>query len=508
MEHTPGGGTLKLEVTDFGPVVEANIDLRPLTVFVGPSNTGKSYVSILAYALHRVFSEKRRPFELLGRYRRRSASPPAQIDKSTSQQIISWLQDAREESSAHTIPDVVEPLIRSYIGSYFQEVGPALTTELRRCFGIADFTRLHRLGNRPSEILIKGDGAQNGSAAFEYRFTTSSKGARVSSAVTTLPPVSSTANLPSLFLTPFDFRGAARLDYRSFSNEEISSIASSVVEDVSEQLLTQILGTLTESIYYLPADRTGIMHAHRVVVSALLERAQYGGVRQDARIGVLSGVLGDFLQHLIELDSRSSQLRQPRDDLHTETAARLEEEVLQGAIRNESSRAGYPSFFYRPQAWKEHLPLMNASSMVSELAPVVLFLRHIVQRGNVLIIEEPESHLHPEMQVAFTRLLASAVQSGLRVIVTTHSEWIIETIANLVELSRATEGQTDATHASARALPADQVGVWLFRAKKRPRGSFVEEVILDPDVGTFGVGYDAVAQELHNEWASAASGPA
>ena len=47
---------LKLNVTNFGPIVKAEIDLRPLTVFVGPSNTGKSYLAMLIYALHRSFN--------------------------------------------------------------------------------------------------------------------------------------------------------------------------------------------------------------------------------------------------------------------------------------------------------------------------------------------------------------------------------------------------------------------------------------------------------------------
>ncbi len=49
-------GSLEVEVSNFGPIVEAKIDLRPLTVFVGPSNTGKSYLAKLIYALHRFFS--------------------------------------------------------------------------------------------------------------------------------------------------------------------------------------------------------------------------------------------------------------------------------------------------------------------------------------------------------------------------------------------------------------------------------------------------------------------
>ena len=51
---------LQLSVSNFGPIAKAEIDLRPLTVFVGPSNTGKSYLAILIYALHRFFGRLHR----------------------------------------------------------------------------------------------------------------------------------------------------------------------------------------------------------------------------------------------------------------------------------------------------------------------------------------------------------------------------------------------------------------------------------------------------------------
>jgi len=45
-----------ISVRNFGPISEAAIDLRPLTVFVGPSNTGKTYFSTLIYALHGIYA--------------------------------------------------------------------------------------------------------------------------------------------------------------------------------------------------------------------------------------------------------------------------------------------------------------------------------------------------------------------------------------------------------------------------------------------------------------------
>ena len=55
MTATSDAKSLELTVTNFGPIAEAKVELRPLTVFVGPSNTGKSYMAALIYALHRLF---------------------------------------------------------------------------------------------------------------------------------------------------------------------------------------------------------------------------------------------------------------------------------------------------------------------------------------------------------------------------------------------------------------------------------------------------------------------
>ncbi len=44
----------RISVTNFGPINSGSVDLRPLTVFVGPSNTGKTYFAILIYALRRI----------------------------------------------------------------------------------------------------------------------------------------------------------------------------------------------------------------------------------------------------------------------------------------------------------------------------------------------------------------------------------------------------------------------------------------------------------------------
>ena len=46
---------LTISVKNFGPIAEGSVDLKPLTIFVGPSNTGKSYMATAVYAVMQGF---------------------------------------------------------------------------------------------------------------------------------------------------------------------------------------------------------------------------------------------------------------------------------------------------------------------------------------------------------------------------------------------------------------------------------------------------------------------
>ena len=182
-------------------------------------------------------------------------------------------------------------------------------------------------------------------------------------------------------------------------------------------------------------------------------------------------------------------------------ARRLEARILQGEVTIGRTRRGSPEFLYRPDGWRDSLRLMNASSMVSELAPIVLYLRHVMGPGEVLIIEEPESHLHPAKQVELVRLLAAAVRAGLRVIVATHSEWMLDELTNLVRLSDLPGSKRKGFSGGEFALTHDELGVWLFEPKKRPKGSVVKEIRFDEEFGGLRTGFDEVAMDVYNDYA-------
>ncbi len=83
-----------------------------------------------------------------------------------------------------------------------------------------------------------------------------------------------------------------------------------------------------------------------------------------------------------------------------------------------------------------NIPLHLASSSVRGLADFYFFLKHVAKKNHLLIVDEPESHLDTSNQILLARLLARCVRAGLKVLITTHSDYLIKEINNLVMLSR------------------------------------------------------------------------
>ena len=68
-----------------------------------------------------------------------------------------------------------------------------------------------------------------------------------------------------------------------------------------------MIDPLIRNAYYLPADRTGVMHSHQVVVSTLIQGATTTGLRRSTSVPMLSGVLADFLNDLIAMGERKEE---------------------------------------------------------------------------------------------------------------------------------------------------------------------------------------------------------
>lgn len=109
------------------------------------------------------------------------------------------------------------------------------------------------------------------------------------------------------------------------------------------------------------------------------------------------------------------------DSKYNDVAMYIKKEILKGELKRD--KLPVPNIMYKPEQVKKGLPLHITSSLVTELTPIILFLK-AKMAYNLIIIEEPEAHLHLNVQRIITRALVRLVNLGLPVWITTHSDTI------------------------------------------------------------------------------------
>ena len=460
-EHEQQHQNIHIAVENFGPIEKAGIDLRPLTVFVGESNTGKTYLAALIYALQCNFEGISRVPWSPHRFLELSYPHDLQLPGPATQALREEMQAIFEKLTAgHLIKFSDLPqLVHDGLQANLVNSGN-LKDELRRCFDLESTSELIRFTenqNNPMKVSLKV--SEENQTFWSVDLSDSGSGIAASGFINEDTVLNSKDRET--------FQRALDVKYRGIS--------------------LRFIKPLSAESYYLPAPRGGIMETHSVILSSLIESATRVGLERSSGNATLSGTIAGFLRQIINYDERPLS-----SDEMNGIAKVLEDEVLRGEIVVKRPAGGYPEFRYRPQKSEQLLRMSQSSAMVSELAPLVLFLRGIVQPGDTLVIEEPEAHLHPAAQTKVALTLARLVRVGVRVIITTHSDWLLEQIGNLVregEVMKLGKNHTEPT----TWLTKEEVGAWWFREDKP-----VTEIPFDSIEGIEPKDYYDVAEQLHN----------
>ncbi len=460
--RSPKAPDVRISVSNFGPIAKGSIDLRPMNIFVGPSNTGKTYFATLIYAIHRIT----RGFPRL---------PP------TMSYIFNDV-----ENFAGVIYQIVKNFDsgqRNHPGSGRDRIQPTLIDhnpvahdweiELERCFDVGALSELIQTQSESTGAKIDLSIEDKKSLLWNFHVKVPTHGIRGDGKI---------GNFKIEHIFP-DFEKKA---------EKVFS-ANSIIEAITNlQKLFEFEKSNESDVYYLPSDRGGLIHSHPAIAISLLKRATRLNTKRHSEIPTFSGVMTDFMRHIIAYEDSELRDEKPENEL-AKIASELESRVLDGRIETvRAASRGYPDVVYRPEGMEKGMRLNRASSMVSELAPVVLFIRGHVRVGDTVIIDEPEAHLHPAAQTEMATALARLVRAGVRVVMTTHSEWLLQEIGNLMREGELGEGNGDSP-----SLHPRDVGAWLFK-KKGSEGSNVEEIRFDRIEGIGPPDYEDVAESLYN----------
>ena len=121
--------------------------------------------------------------------------------------------------------------------------------------------------------------------------------------------------------------------------------------------------------------------------------------------------------------------------------------------------------YYVPNGKKVKLSIDESSSAVRSLLDIGFYLRHEAQKGDLLMVDEPELNLHPENQRRVARLFARLVNLGIKVFITTHSDYIVKELNTLIMLNHDKPHlkriQEQEGYKTEELVSADQIKVYI-----------------------------------------------
>lgn len=391
------------QVKDFGPIREADISIKPLTILIGSNRSGKSQLAMLTHALISSYSKLNYP---TGKLHERSFFD---IYKKFQSKIDKYASDKKDKivitsSEMHKIKKI-------YLDRLFKDVFPQ---ELQYYFS-ANFDQLTRFGAK--------------SFALKFRrlqdFSTNQQKDKVTVKIFPTRKInlvckSKESSSSSNENTDKNDNGT----YEIITNIKPESPYATLFQ-FQEIIKAEISRGVPRTSYYFPAARSGILQAHRTVAAGMIRNAGRT-VMSGIQAPQISGTVTDFVSDMIGIESFRGN--------YYKLGENLEREMLDGYIILSKSITSIPEIEYKAGIHK--IPIHRTSSSISDIAPLTLFLKHVVEQGDLLIIEEPEAHLDHADQLVFARYLVKMVRAGINVMITTHSALMLEQLSNFLQVNK------------------------------------------------------------------------
>lgn len=218
----------------------------------------------------------------------------------------------------------------------------------------------------------------------------------------------------------------------------------------------------------LPAERTGINLFFRELNSrraALLRHVTSQTLDTNELLkDIIVSRYPQPIHDYIEFMNAQPEIKRQSSEKFSDLATWLQKEVLR--VKYKLDRYGDISI--APLRSKTELGLHLGSSTAKTFFGLWSYLNHLAQPGDCLMIDEPELNLHPLNQRNIARLLAELANRGIRVVVSTHSDYMVREWGNLVMLGEdfPERDALSKRHGLKQAqwLSADQVSAYEFHA--------------------------------------------
>ena len=372
------------DVSYLGPIRKAVVDLqKPLTLFCGPNSTGKTYMSYLLYAIN----EDSDYDDSKG------------LDK-IAKQILSEQQFV---------------LRRELIDEYIGDLAKGMKSKLGSIFGIGD-SMVEKLFSQFELTLSLSDNEFEKIVSQPCRLVSGNNDAEVvlekdaDSDVVRYQANIKAQNIIRDSLMNIRFMLSHYFRILCFGN--IGGVRMLTVERNSIYTFKTELSLSRNELIDRIQQKSGQSELDIFDMVNSSSRRYPLAVRSSLRIA-------NDLENVQKFNGPYYQF-----------AEQIEKGILHGEVK--ITRNGDVEFISEKAGRSKHLPIHMASSIVKTMSSLVIYLKHIARKGDLLIIDEPEMNFHPDVQIALVRIFSMLSKMGLRLIVSTHSDYMVREVNNLI----------------------------------------------------------------------------
>ena len=225
-------------------------------------------------------------------------------------------------------------------------------------------------------------------------------------------------------------------------------------------------------IFLMPAERNGLHLFYRELSrrrTGLLHRASREGADlEDLLRNVVHSRYAEPIADYIDWLNRLPEIKAAGQPAFHSLAERVKRYLAGGAYGIDPQT---DSIQFRPYRTRERtrstrrIPLHATSSAVKSLFALWFYLENQAIPGNILMIDEPELNLHPSSQRTIAKLLARLVNAGVRVVISTHSDYIVREFNSLIMLNHpdAARFRRKYRYHDDEILDPELVGAYVFK---------------------------------------------
>ncbi len=437
---------------EYGKIKSAEIEVSPLTLFVGDNNSGKSYLMALLWGIQNLGVS-----ELI--------SSVLREETKLEHELIGWIraQVALACEQGEHIAQVCE--IEKELQAFLREgLRQNKDNLVKKIFNSSDV--------KIKDLQIELKDLDKISLTF-----TKLKDRWGSEELDSLRIKNNTGTEYTIKLSEIEW---------GYQNNLIICMILSLAMEIS---IGEVNG-IYENIY-LPAARTGFMLTKDIINKAGRNAAFNIGVQQEEMIPFIRPI-NQFLDVMNDLSFDSKG-----DRGAAAIAEYLENYMAEGTV--EMSTLPNKEVLYVPAGQEKGIPLRIVSAVVTEISPLILILKH-KKRVKGLFYEEPEMCLHPQLQQKIARVICQLASAGVKMTLTTHSDIILQHINNMIRLSERQDAEricSELGYDSGDLLKAEEVKVYQLKSNAG-EGTKVEELPCGKNgfaVPTFNDALDRIMEE-------------